>query len=100
MANAFYGLKFGWSLNMMGVGMALETKYSTDLKKSDFILTPKIGCDVFGYIYIYYGYNISFNKTPFEYQGHHQFSIGCSLINLTDIRYRRIYKKKQEELKK
>ena len=95
--NAIYGLKIGWGINMMGSGLALEAKYATDLKINDLILTPKIGFDGFGDLYIYYGYNISFNKTPYNYQGHHQFSIGCSLLNLTDMRHRRMYKKKQAE---
>lgn len=74
--NALYGLKFGYDINCMGLGLALETKYITDMKISDIILTPKIGFDFFGEISLYYGYNISFNKSPFNYHGHHQFSIG------------------------
>ena len=76
---AIYGIKAGYDWNMMGLGLAVEAKYISDLSVSDFIFTPKIGLNIMGDLYIYYGYNILSKNTFKDYIGHSQFSIGFTL---------------------
>ncbi len=76
---AIYGLKLGYEMNASIIAFGLETKYQSDLKKNDLILTPKIGLGIYGMINVFYGYNISFNHNPFDRVGHHQFSLVFNL---------------------
>jgi hypothetical protein len=76
---AVYGLKLGYEMNASIIAFGLETKYQSDFKKNDIVLTPKIGLGIYGMINIFYGYNISFNRSPFDRVGHHQFSLVVNL---------------------
>ncbi|TKC13140.1 hypothetical protein FA048_05875 [Pedobacter polaris] len=79
--NHIYGIKAGYELNARILALGLEAKYQTDFKDNDIILTPKIGVGVMGVLNLFYGYNISTNKSPFPYIRHHQFSIVCNFNN-------------------
>jgi len=70
-----YGIKAGYEVSFFLLALGIETKYQTNFNKGDFVITPKIGLGMYGIVNIYYGYNISMNKTPFTKIGHHQFSI-------------------------
>jgi hypothetical protein len=74
-----YALKAGYEVNGSIIALGLEAKYQSDLKKNDIVLTPKIGFGIYGMINIFYGYNISFNHSPFSRVGHHQFSLVVNL---------------------
>lgn len=76
-----YGIKIGYELNARMLAMGLEAKYQTDFKANDIVLTPKIGFGIVGAVNLFYGYNISTNKSPFANIRHHQFSIVCNLNN-------------------
>ena len=83
-----YGLKFGYEANTFLLNVGLEVKYQTDFKKTDFVITPKVGLGLFGDVNIFYGYNISTNKNPFsDIIGNHQFSLIFNLNNHF-LRYR------------
>jgi hypothetical protein len=76
---AIYGLKLGYEMNASLIAFGIETKYQSDLNKNDIVLTPKIGLGIYGMINVFYGYNISFNRSPFGRVGHHQFSLVVNL---------------------
>jgi hypothetical protein len=77
--NNIYALKTGYEVNGSIIALGIEAKYQSDLKKNDIVLTPKVGLGIYGMINIFYGYNISFNRSPFTRVGHHQFSIVANL---------------------
>jgi len=76
---SIYGLKLGYELNARILALGLEGKYLTDFKQNDFVLTSKLGLGIMGVIHVFYGYNISTNRSPFPKIGHHQFSLVCNL---------------------
>jgi hypothetical protein len=76
---SIYGLKLGYEMNASLIGFGLEAKYQSDFIQNDFILTPKIGFGIYGLMNVFYGYNISFNRSPFSRLGHHQFSLVFNL---------------------
>jgi len=77
-----YGVKIGYEINAYLLNLGLETKYQTDFKEKDVVLTPKIGLGLYGDLNIFYGYNISINNSPFrETIGQHQLSI---IFNIND----------------
>jgi hypothetical protein len=69
-----FGIKIGLEYNLSIITVGLETKYQTDFNNKDVVITPKIGLG-FGYINLFYGYNISTNKNPFPSFSNHQFSL-------------------------
>ncbi len=70
-----YGIKAGYEINASIIALGIETKYQSNFKKNDIVLTPKIGLGIYGMINIFYGYNISFNHSPFTNVRHNQISI-------------------------
>lgn len=76
-----YGIKAGYELNARVLAVGMEAKYQTDFSNHDLVLTPKIGVGAMGVLNLFYGYNISTNKSPFANVRHHQFSIVCNLNN-------------------
>jgi len=74
-----YGLKIGYEINARILALGIETKFQSDRKENDFVITPKIGFGVLGVVNLFYGYNISTTGNPFSRIGNHQFSIVCNL---------------------
>lgn len=70
-----FAIKAGYEVNAMLIAIALETKYQTNFKQNDFVITPKIGAGLFGDAMLYYGCNISTNDNPFQNLGKHQISL-------------------------
>lgn len=70
-----YGFKAGYEINASALALGLEAKYQVNSENHDFVITPKIGVGILGIINIFYGYNISTQGQPFDYIGHHQFSM-------------------------
>lgn len=96
-----YGVKAGCEFTTQLSLMGIEAKYQTDFSNSDFVITPKIGVGegwfthaTISYIFISYGYNISFYKRPFEGIGAHQISIVINPIVLSYIFNKKNYLKK------
>ncbi|WP_066837747.1 hypothetical protein [Rufibacter ruber] len=70
-----YGIKVG-AETISGMGISgLEVKYQSNFKVDDIVITPKLGLSLLGSVSIFYGYNISINKSPFDHVGRHQFSL-------------------------
>lgn len=74
-----WGFKGGYEMNMRTLALGLEGKYQTDFDNNDFVITPKIGLGLMGMLNLFYGYNISTNKRPFDNVGQNQFSININL---------------------
>lgn len=70
-----FAIKAGFEINVILLALSLETKYQTDFRNNDFVLTPKVGIGLFGDLIVYYGYNFSTNQRPFENIGKHQVSL-------------------------
>lgn len=81
------GFKAGCEFNPYFLAAAIEAKYQTNFSEQDVVITPRLGFGLFGYAFIYYGYNISLNKSPFSRSGHHQLS--C-IVNLPVIKRNKI----------
>lgn len=69
-----YGVKFGGEFGSNLSMVALEFKYQSDNVEDDFVITPKIGLGL-GFVNMYYGFNISTNKYPFDKIGKNQFTM-------------------------
>lgn len=74
-----YGAKIGGEIAANYLNYGLELKYQSDGKKQDLVVTPKAGLGFFGLVEVFYGYNFSFNKHPFEYAAQNQLSL---IINI------------------
>jgi len=70
-----YGLKGGYEINARAIALGLEAKFQNNTEATDFVITPKIGFGTMGVLNVFYGYNISFLRYPFEDLGKHQFSL-------------------------
>jgi hypothetical protein len=100
-SNDVFGLKLGGELTLQAFLLGLESKYQTDFKSSDIVITPKVGIGealitgaLVSNAYACYGYNISLNNSPFERIGRHQFSITINPIVLSYLLNKRNYTKK------
>jgi hypothetical protein len=87
---AITGVKLGCESVFNGSAGALEVKYLSNGEVDDVMITPKIGLGI-GFINIFYGYNFSTNKYPFERIRKHQFSL---VINTNLLFYANKYEKK------
>lgn len=78
--NTFYAYKAGFEFSGGLRCMGFELRNNTDLAgNNQLVFTPKIGLSAFGYINLYYGYNLfdrAFN--PFGIS-HNQFSLSLNL---------------------
>lgn len=74
-----YGAKIGAEIAANYLNYGLELKYLSDGQKQDFVITPKAGIGFFGLAELFYGYNFSFNKHPFEFAAQNQLSL---IINI------------------
>jgi hypothetical protein len=70
-----YGIKAGYEINLRVLALGVEAKYQTDFDSNDLVITPKIGLGVMGIVNLFYGYDISTNKSPFAGVRHQQFSL-------------------------
>lgn len=73
-----YGIKAGGELGSNFSMACIELKHQFGKAANDFVITPKIGLGL-GFVNLYYGYNFSTSKYPFEGIGKHQFSITCNI---------------------
>ncbi len=87
---AVIGVKAGAESVYNGGTMGIEVKYMTNEDENDFVITPKIGFGI-GLVTIFYGYNFSTNKYPFDRIRKHQFSLA---INTNLFFYHSKYEKK------
>jgi hypothetical protein len=71
-----FGYKIGIDFYCNGYIYVIETKYQTDGKLNDIVITPKFGTEFPNLsINAYVGFNISTNYYPFSDIGRFQFSI-------------------------
>lgn len=84
-----YGIKVGGELGSNLSMLCVELKHQFTDAENDFVISPKIGLGI-GFANLYYGYNFSTSKYPFEGIGKHQFSI---IFNVTPKYFRRVGKK-------
>ncbi|HEV7781098.1 MAG TPA: hypothetical protein VGO58_07510 [Chitinophagaceae bacterium] len=89
-SQSVYGVKAGAESVFNGGTGGIELKYLTNGDKEDFIITPKFGFGI-GTVTLFYGYNISTNKYPFDRVRKHQFSLA---INTNLLFYHSKYEKK------
>jgi len=88
---AITGVKLGAESVFNGSAGALEIKYLSNGDIDDVMITPKIGFGI-GFVNLFYGYNFSTNKYPFERIRKHQFSF---VININLLFYANKYEKKK-----
>ena len=88
---AIIGVKAGAESVYNGGTMGIEVKYLTNGDENDFAITPKLGFGL-GLATLFYGYNFSKNKYPFDRIGKHQFSLA---INTNLLFYSSKYEKKK-----
>jgi len=87
---AITGVKLGCESVFNGSAGGLEIKYLSNGEDDDVMITPKIGLGI-GFVNMFYGYNFSTNKYPFERIRKHQFSF---VINTNLLFYANKYEKK------
>jgi hypothetical protein len=88
---AIIGVKTGAESVYNGGTMGIEVKYITNGDEHDFIITPKLGFGI-GLATLFYGYNFSTNKYPFDRIRKNQFSLA---INTNLLFYSNKYEKKK-----
>lgn len=84
-----YGIKVGGELGSNFSLLCIELKHQFTGAENDFVISPKMGLGI-GFANLYYGYNFSTSKYPFEGIGKHQLSI---TFNVTPKYFRRVSKK-------
>lgn len=84
-----YGIKVGGELGSNFSMLCIELKHQFSATENDFVISPKIGLGI-GFANLYYAYNFSTSKYPFEGIGKHQISI---TFNVTRKYFRRVTKK-------
>lgn len=75
-----WSVKAGAEFNGLPMLIGLETKYQTNFKTNDVVVSPKAGIGMLGMVEFIYAYNISVNKRPFANYGRHEFML---IINVT-----------------
>jgi hypothetical protein len=73
--NFVFGPKAGYEFTVGLIGLALDATYYTDTHKNTFVITPKGGLTIFGFVSLYYGRNISLSNVDFDYISQNRFSI-------------------------
>lgn len=84
------GAKLGAESVFNGSTGGIEIKYLTNGDDNDVVITPKLGFGI-GAATLFYGYNFSTNKYPFDRIYKHQFSLA---INTNLLFYHSKYEKK------
>ena len=84
------GAKIGAESVFNGSTGGIEIKYLTNGDDDDIVITPKLGFGI-GAATLFYGYNFSTNKYPYERIRKHQFSLA---INTNLLFYNSKYEKK------
>jgi hypothetical protein len=84
------GVKLGAESVFNGSTGGIEVKYLSNGNENDVVITPKFGFGV-GVATLFYGYNFSTNKYPFDRIRKHQFSLA---INTNLFFYSSKYEKK------
>ncbi len=84
------GVKAGAESVYNGGTMGIEVKYLTNGEENDVLITPKLGFGI-GLVTLFYGYNFSTNKYPFDRIWKHQFSLA---VNTNLFFYHSKYEKK------
>ena len=84
------GVKLGAESVYNGSTGGVEVKYLTNGDENDVVITPKFGFGL-GVATIFYGYNFSTNRYPFDRIRKHQFSLA---INTNLLFYSSKYEKK------
>lgn len=70
-----WSVKAGAEFNGLPMLIGLETKYQTNFRTNDIVVSPKAGIGVLGMVAFIYAYNISVNKRPFANYGRHEFMV-------------------------
>lgn len=83
------GAKLGAETVYNGSTGGIDIKYLTDGHENDVMITPKFGFGV-GVATLFYGYNFSTSKYPFERIRKHQFSLA---INTNLLFYAKKYER-------
>jgi hypothetical protein len=99
-----YGIKFGGEITLQPLMVGIESKFQSNFNDNDFVITPKIGIGdgnftrlPISYIYLCYGYNISFNHRPFGAMGRNQISLVFNPVNISYLLNKKRYKKKSPQ---
>jgi len=74
-----YGFNIGFENNSHLAATAIELKYLTNLNgREDFLIIPKVGIGVLGFVNFLYGYSFPIRKEFIEI-GNHQFSLTVNI---------------------
>ncbi len=88
-----YGIKIGAEMVNNGGSGGIELTYHFNDISEDWVITPKIGFGI-GFVTLFYGYNISTNKYPFQNIRKSQFSLA---INTNLLFYASKYESKNKK---
>jgi hypothetical protein len=69
------GAKAGYEVVAGLFGVAADVTYYTDFEKRSLMITPKAGLSVFGFVNLFYGYNIPLSDDEFKSIDKNRFSL-------------------------
>jgi hypothetical protein len=73
------GAKAGYEVVAGLFGAAADVTYYTDFNKRSLMVTPKVGLSVFGFVNLFYGYNIPVSDDEFKSIDRNRFSLTFNL---------------------
>jgi hypothetical protein len=73
------GPKFGYEFTAGLLGLAADVTYYSDFDNHEWMTTPKAGLSLFGYVNLFYGYNISLSDYNFKAISKNRFSLTFNL---------------------
>jgi hypothetical protein len=74
-----FGAKAGYEVVAGLFGVAADVTYYTDFDKKSLMITPKAGLSVFGFVNLFYGYNIPISDDEFKSIDRNRFSLTFNL---------------------
>ena len=73
------GAKAGYEVVAGLFGVAADVTYYTDFNRESVIITPKAGVSVFGFVNLFYGYNVTLSQDEFKSIDRNRFSLTFNL---------------------
>jgi hypothetical protein len=73
------GAKAGYEVVAGLFGVAADITYYTDFNRESVVATPKAGVSVFGFVNLFYGYNITLSQDEFKSIDRNRFSLTFNL---------------------
>jgi hypothetical protein len=73
------GAKTGYEVVAGLFGVAADITYYTDFNRESVVATPKAGVSVFGFVNLFYGYNITLSQDEFKSIDRNRFSLTFNL---------------------